>query len=108
VRTPLPTPLQGYIDAVISTVEESYSLPKGSVRSPRRQAKLVRARHAAWLIAKDLLKLSWPKMGGAFDRDHTSVMHGVRKVRAAVKACPLYAQEILKLKVAALERIGEL
>ena len=48
--------------------------------SMRRTKGLVDARHEAMYLARELTLASFPMIGRAFYRDHTSVLHGVRKV----------------------------
>jgi chromosomal replication initiator protein len=49
--------------------------------SPRRTAKLARARQLAMYLARDLTDLSLPAIAAAFNRrDHTTVLHAIRRV----------------------------
>ena len=50
--------------------------------SARRQRGLVRVRHLAMWRIKNETKLSLPQIGRLFERDHTSILHAVRKIDA--------------------------
>ena len=49
-------------------------------QGPRSNSPLLRARHIAMFVARHLTPQSLPAIGRAFDRDHTTVLHAVRKV----------------------------
>lgn len=60
--------------------------------SQRRPVRLVEARHVAMWLAKNLTEYSLPQIGAAFGgRDHTTVLHAVRKVDAQRAADPEFA-----------------
>lgn len=54
--------------------------------SERRDAALVEARQAAWLLARELTTASLPAIGRAFRRDHSTVLHGLRRAAARLAA----------------------
>lgn len=55
------------------------------VLSASRHPRIVRARHRLWMILRDTLDLSYPELGALFDRDHTTIMSGVKKCRARLE-----------------------
>jgi chromosomal replication initiator protein len=50
-----------------------------------RRAAPARARLIAWYVAHERLGFSYPEIGDAFDRDHTSVLGGVRRIKALLE-----------------------
>jgi chromosomal replication initiator protein len=49
--------------------------------SARRSRQIARPRQIAMYLAKNLTSLSYPEIGRRFgNRDHTTIMHAVRKV----------------------------
>ena len=52
------------------------------LNGPSRAGNVALARQVAMYICRDLTDLSLPKIGAEFDRDHTTVIHACRKVRA--------------------------
>jgi hypothetical protein len=74
--------LKDLLDIVLAVT----GLPKVGVLSERRDAEAVKARHIFFWLARRFTLRSLPyigqKTGG---RDHTTVLHGTRKVDAVVK-----------------------
>ncbi len=44
----------------------------------RRNAPLVRARHEVWWRARNETQFSLPQIATAYNRDHTTIIHGIR------------------------------
>lgn len=58
---------------------------KAELMSIRRHRDLTIARHLVWQIAKRTTSLSYPQMGKFFgDRDHTTVLHAIKKTPANI------------------------
>ena len=67
--------------------------------SSRRTANVVRPRQIAMYLAKMLTPRSLPEIGRRFGgRDHTTVLHAVRKIEALVDGDKALAEEIELLK----------
>jgi chromosomal replication initiator protein len=66
-------------EAVASRVE----IPVDRLLSPSRAAPTARARQLAMYLSRELTDLSLPEIAAAFNRrDHTTVIHAIRKVEA--------------------------
>jgi hypothetical protein len=48
------------------------------ILSKKRSQSLIRARHIAMLLCRDVLGMSYPEIGRAFRRDHTSGVENAR------------------------------
>lgn len=71
------------IDNIQRTVAEFYKLKLTDLLSKSRVRKLARPRQVAMALSKELTSHSLPEIGAAFGgRDHTTVLHACRKVRA--------------------------
>lgn len=68
------------IDNIMSTVAKYYNLPVKDLRSQRRSRTLARPRQLAMALARDLTDHSYPEIGEAFEKDHTTVLHASRKI----------------------------
>lgn len=71
---------------IVDAVSEATGIPAKRILGPRKDAATARARQIVMYEARRA-GLSYPQIGDALDRDHTSVMHGVRaeeKRRAAL------------------------
>lgn len=69
------------IENIQKTVAEYYSIRLGDLSAKTRSRSIARPRQIAMALAKELTSKSYPEIGRAFGgRDHTTVLHGVRKV----------------------------
>lgn len=60
-----------------------YGIDPAMITSERRARAMARPRQAAmWLCSRLLPHLSLPVLGRAFGRDHTTVLHGIRRINA--------------------------
>ena len=70
------------IDNIQKTVAEYYKIRVSDLHSNRRSRSITRPRQLAMALAKELTNHSLPEIGKAFGgRDHTTVLHGCRKVQ---------------------------
>lgn len=71
---------------VIDAVSKITKYPKEVIYGPGQKSDLVIARHAAMYLARELVvpQPSYPALGRAFDRDHSSVKHAVGRIQELV------------------------
>jgi len=66
-------------------VARQYNVSRSDLLSSRRTANVVRPRQVAMYLAKTLTLRSLPEIGRRFGgRDHTTVLHAVRKIEGLV------------------------
>ena len=71
------------VDNIQRTVAEYYKIKVADLLSKRRSRSVARPRQVAMALAKELTNHSLPEIGDAFGgRDHTTVLHACRKVKA--------------------------
>ena len=71
------------VDNIQRTVAEYYKIKVADLLSQRRSRSVARPRQVAMALAKELTNHSLPEIGDAFGgRDHTTVLHACRKVKA--------------------------
>lgn len=71
------------IDNIQRTVAEYYRIRVSDLLSKRRSRSVARPRQVAMALSKELTNHSLPEIGDAFGgRDHTTVLHACRKVKA--------------------------
>lgn len=76
------------------------------IRSPRRNATTVLARQVAMYISKMTTSRSLPEIGRLFGRrDHTTVLHAVRKIELKMQADLVLAERVYRI-IQSLEAIG--
>lgn len=69
------------LDNIKRTVAEHYKVKVNDLLSKRRSRSIARPRQLAMLLAKELTNHSYPEIGVAFDRDHTTVLHACKKMK---------------------------
>ena len=77
----LPTP-----SLIISQVCKFYSIEEDVLRGTKKNKGISEARQIATYLIRKLTNLSLPDIGKEFSRDHTTILHGIRKVEAALKS----------------------
>jgi chromosomal replication initiator protein len=82
------------IDEIQRKVAEHYNLKITDMHSSRRARNVARPRQIAMYLAKQLTARSLPEIGRKFGgRDHTTVMHAVKKVEELIEADTQIAQD---------------
>lgn len=82
------------IDEIQRKVSEYFNISIKEMQSSRRARNVARPRQIAMYLAKQLTSRSLPEIGRKFDRDHTTVMHAVRKVEELVLEDPSIAENV--------------
>ena len=77
----VPTP-----SLIISQVCKFYSVDETVLRGTQRNRGVSEARQMSMYLIRKLTNLSLPDIGNEFAKDHTTVLHAIRKVEAALKA----------------------
>jgi chromosomal replication initiator protein len=71
------------VENIQKTVAEYYKIRIADLLSKRRSRSIARPRQVAMALAKELTNYSLPEIGDAFGgRDHTTVLHACRRVKA--------------------------
>jgi chromosomal replication initiator protein len=69
------------IDEIQRKVAEHYNVRLSDMIGPKRLRTIARPRQVAMYLAKNLTTRSLPEIGRRFGgRDHTTIMHGIRKI----------------------------
>jgi len=87
------------IEDIQKLVATHYNVGKVDILSSRRTAMVVRPRQIAMYLSKILTLRSLPEIGRRFGgRDHTTVLHAVRKIDGLVNKDGTLSEEIEMLK----------
>ncbi len=87
------------IEDIQRIVARQYNVSRSDLLSSRRTANVVRPRQVAMYLAKTLTLRSLPEIGRRFGgRDHTTVLHAVRKIEGLVGSDMTLSEEIEILK----------
>ena len=87
------------IDDILRIVSRHFAVSNQDILSQRRHRSLVRPRQIGMYLAKHLTSRSLPEIGRRFgDRDHTAVLHTIRKIDREISENPCLKDEIDELK----------
>jgi len=83
------------MEEIQKRVAEHFKIRVSDMSSARRSRAVARPRQVAMYLSKQLTSRSLPEIGRAFGgRDHTTVMHAVRKVEELVKLDTAFAEDV--------------
>ena len=87
------------IEDIQRVVAQHYNIPKNEMLSNRRTRTVVRPRQIAMYLSKIMTLRSLPEIGRRFGgRDHTTILHAVRKVEELKDGDAKLAKEIELLR----------
>ncbi|RUS59735.1 chromosomal replication initiator protein DnaA [Pseudorhodobacter sp. E13] len=87
------------IEEIQRKVAEHYNIRLSDMIGPKRVRTIARPRQIAMYLAKQLTSRSLPDIGRRFGgRDHTTIMHGVRKIEELMTADSQLADDLQMLK----------
>ncbi len=73
------------VEDIQKRVAEHYNIRLADMHSPRRARAVARPRQVAMYLAKVMTEHSLPEIGRKFGgRDHTTIMHGIRRIEELV------------------------
>ncbi len=83
------------MEEIQKRVAEHFKIRISDMSSARRSRAVARPRQVAMYLSKQLTSRSLPEIGRAFGgRDHTTVMHAVKKVEELVKLDTNFAEDV--------------
>ena len=86
------------IDDILKVVGRHYNVARTDLLSPRRARVVVVPRQIGMYLAKKMTSRSLPEIGRRFGgRDHSTVLHAVRKIEELVKTDDKLAREVALL-----------
>jgi chromosomal replication initiator protein len=87
------------IEEIQRRVADHYKIRLSDMASPRRARTVARPRQVAMYLAKQLTSRSLPEIGRKFgDRDHTTVMHAVKRVAELMARDAAFADDVELLR----------
>jgi chromosomal replication initiator protein len=86
------------IDDILKVVGRHYNVSKTDLLSPRRARSVVVPRQIGMYLAKKLTARSLPEIGRRFGgRDHSTVLHAVRKIDEVMRSDEKLAKDLAQL-----------
>jgi chromosomal replication initiator protein len=71
---------------ILEEATDYFGLGAGDLISKSRSRSLTTARHVAMYLMRELTGLSLIRIGELFDRDHTTALHGIKKIEGLMSA----------------------
>lgn len=71
---------------ILEDCADSTGLKVSQLLGRSRVKRIAHARQDCWRMIRDRLEWSYPKIGGKFGRDHSTVIEGVRKAKKRAEA----------------------
>ena len=89
------------IDSIQKKVSSYYNLSLSDMKSSKRSINIARPRQIAMFLCKELTSYSYPEIGKVFGgKDHTTVMHAVKKIQYMLEIDQRLKTHISELKEA--------
>lgn len=82
---------------IVATTAAFYGYSQEELLSKSRRAPLAMSRQIGMYLCRELTDLSLPKIAAIFNRDHTTVMHGVEKVAQAMRSDRTVYDQVVEL-----------
>ena len=92
---------------IVSVVCNYRGVLPQQIKSPQQVRFIAYARQEIMYLAKRIADLSYPQIGDFLNRDHTTIMHGVRAVEKRMNACDEYRKEMDRLEKSAIYIMAE-
>ena len=87
------------IDDILKIISKHFGVNRSDLLSNRRNRSIVRPRQIGMYLAKNLTSRSLPEIGRRFgNRDHTTVLHAIRKVEQLMADDTTLKEEVELLK----------
>ena len=75
-----------------------FQISKNNLLSTRRNRDFVIARHAAFWLARELTPKTVGTIGAYYNRDHTTVLHGISRASVWPEYYPDYANRLAEIR----------
>ncbi|MBN9516918.1 hypothetical protein J0H58_00135 [bacterium] len=94
----LPTSRGPDVPGIISKVAAVFGVTAKELTGPSRLRRVLVPRQVAMFLAREACGLSFPRLAAAFGRDHTTVLHAVRKIEAELTTDERLAAVVKRLR----------
>ncbi len=86
------------IEMIQKTVAEFFNITCADLKAKKRTQNILKPRQVAMYLSRRLTSLSLPEIGNSFGgKDHTTVLHSLRKIEEGLKEDPQLKHEVEKL-----------
>jgi chromosomal replication initiator protein len=95
-------------DLILHQSARYFSLRREDLVSKSRSRPLTTARHVAMYLLRELSALSLIKIGELFDRDHTTALHGIKKIETLMASRGSTYRQVQELTKTILAEAGRM
>jgi len=88
-----------HIDVILKTIAHAFDCCVGELKGKERTARIVTPRLVAYYLMRRLTGLSYPELGRIFDRDHTTIMNGCKRIEHRLMTEVALTQIVMKLAI---------
>jgi len=90
-----PLTIRTTVEDIQCVVARKYNFSRADLLSHRRTLDVVRARHIAMFLCRELTRRSLPEIGRRFGgRDHTTVLNSIRRVTGWIETQENFGEEL--------------
>ena len=86
------------IDLIKETVSKYFKIEVSDLSSKNRANSIAYPRQVAMYLCRNMLDCALGNIGSAFEKDHTTIMHGVKKIDEKIKTTESVKQDIENIK----------
>jgi len=91
-------PKQPRVIDILCATADHFGMRKMEILSHRRHRAIVLPRQVVMYLSRELTNRSLPEIGRLLGRDHTSVLHGVRKIASLIEAGDPIAADVATIR----------
>jgi len=92
------------VEKVLKSIQKFYHIPIEDLVSRKRNKEVIKPRHVAMYILKNVVGLSYPEIGRELGgKDHTTIIHGCKAITKGISASRQLKDEIELLKESIFE-----
>ena len=87
------------IEHITRATAHFYKITLADIKSKTRTQKITNARHVAMFLSQKIIGAKLQEIGRYFSgRDHTSVMHAIKKVKASMEKDLALSRQVLEIE----------
>jgi len=91
-------------ESIVNCVGKHFSISPESIKGRSREKNIIRARQISMYIIRNLTDLTMDEIGKTFgNKDHTTVLHAIRKIEEGLESNPQLADEIRDISTDVVE-----
>lgn len=90
------------MERIAADAAKEFNVSLNAILSPRRARSVSKVRQIVMLVARNATNLSFPQIGQGLNRDHTTVLYGVRAAEIFIKGNVIMEGQVRKLEAKAM------